>query len=110
MELGTDHGVSYFAFCQAIDELKIQPKANAVDLFTGDEHSGYYDQEVFNTVTKVNDDHFSHVSNILKTTFDEANQLFEYGSIDLLHIDGLHTYEAVKNDFELWLPKMGFKV
>jgi len=106
VELGTHYGNSYFAFCQTIKELKLSTKAYAVDSWKGDEHAGFYGQEVFNYVNKINNEHFSYFSNLIKATFDEARQYFENDSIDLLHIDGLHTYEAVKHDFESWLPKM----
>ena len=42
----------------------------------------------------------------MRTTFEKALNNFEDRSIDILHIDGLHTYEAVKSDFEMWKNKV----
>ena len=105
VELGTHTGASYFAFCQSILENKTSTKAFAVDTWVGDEHSGFYEESVFDSVYQANHK-FKHFSTLLRTTFDNAVSSFEDNSVDLLHIDGYHTYEAVKHDFESWLPKL----
>jgi hypothetical protein len=38
--------------------------------------------------------------------FKDAADRFSERSIDIIHIDGLHTYEAVKDDFEMWKNKL----
>jgi O-antigen biosynthesis protein len=105
VELGTQRGVSYAAFCQGVEELKLPSRCFAVDTWRGDAHATHYKETVF---TEWNAYHhrYESFSKLLRMTFDEALDSFQSGSIDLLHIDGLHTYEAVRHDYESWLPKM----
>jgi hypothetical protein len=106
VELGTHSGNSYFSFCQAVFEDHLKTKCFAVDTWQGDEHAGYYNEEVFQQVNSHNQLNYANFSRLLRMTFDEAVNYFSNGSVDLLHIDGLHTYEAVKHDFETWQPKL----
>src|SRR5258706_2633302 len=106
VELGTHYGVSYFSFCQSIKANNLSCTCYAVDSWMGDEHAGFYQEDVFNTVLTYNKEHYAGFSYLLRSRFDEALSHFSDKSIDLLHIDGLHTYEAVKQDFESWLPKL----
>ena len=106
VELGTHYGHSYFAFCQSVAEAGISSKCYAVDTWQGDEHAGEYSEEIFAKVNAHHQKHYSGFSRLLRMTFDDAASYFADESIDLLHIDGLHTYEAVLHDFETWLPKL----
>jgi len=106
VELGTHYGESYFGFCQAIAEKNIACSCYAVDSWTGEVHAGFYDESVYLDVTAYNQASYSDFSYLLRTTFDNALSNFADESIDLLHIDGLHTYEAVSHDLQSWLPKV----
>ena len=106
VELGTHGGYSYFAFCQAVKAFSLSTQCYAVDTWRGDEHTGFYDEAFFQQVSEYNDAHYAAFSRLVRSTFDEAVEHFSDGSIDLLHIDGLHFYEDVKHDFETWRPKL----
>jgi len=106
VELGTHTGASYNAFCYAVKKLNLQTKCFAVDTWEGDPHSLKYSIDIYNELLDFNEKNYSNFSKLLKMTFQEAVYKFENKSIDLLHIDGYHTYEAVKSDFNTWLPKL----
>ena len=106
VELGTHTGNSYFSVCQAVKEKGLITKCFAVDTWQGDEQAGKYGEVIFDQVSAHNILYYKNFSTLMRMTFDEASSHFPDKSIELLHIDGLHTYEAVNHDFVTWLPKM----
>ncbi len=110
VELGTHYGASFFAMCQAVKDDSFGTEMHAVDSWEGDAHAraGYEKKdEVFNVFKKEVKASYSKIDvKLHRKFFDEALKEFDSSSIDILHIDGLHTYEAVKHDFESWLPKV----
>lgn len=106
VELGTHNGFSFLAFCQAVQRLGLSTACYAVDTWQGDEHAGFYGEEVHAQLAATVGRHYAGFTRMLRCRFDQALPHFADGSIDLLHIDGRHTYEDVIEDFESWRPKL----
>ena len=103
VELGVDYGHS--TFCLASPNIGT---VYAIDCFEGDIYAGFKTTEnIFKDFkTELLNKSLLLSDNIIpiKGYFDDVVLTFDK-QIDILHIDGLHTYEAVKNDFEKWSVK-----
>ena len=103
IELGTHYGVSFFA-------VKLRNSSQRHFCVRGGYRKGTVRQAIMrrgiqNSVNFFNEN-YKQNGRLIRSTFDETAQHFDSNEFDLIHIDGLHTYEAVKHDYEIWKPKL----
>jgi predicted O-methyltransferase YrrM len=104
VELGTHVGLSALAMGLALRDLNEGGKLFAVDTWQGDEHSGHYSEDVYRMfLDRRGRLGLDAVIVPMRMTFDEARDKVP-DKIDLLHVDGLHTWEAVNHYFETYRP------
>ena len=107
VELGSQYGCSLFSFCQAVRDFKLDTEINAVDMWSGDIGAEITGEEVYALVQKTAAIYYPEVNlHLFQMCFDDARPNFADNSIDILHIDGGHTFEDVEHDFTTWLPKL----
>lgn len=108
VELGSYYGCSAFSFLQAIKDMGLNTEFYGVDTWCGDDFTAVdYREDIYGAYKQVQDSCFSgQHSNMMRMTFDDAVAMFSDASIDILHIDGSHTYEDVKHDFYTWKDKV----
>jgi hypothetical protein len=106
VELGTHNGFSFFVFAEAVRRLGIECNVDAVDSWQGDDHAGHYGEEVYSSVVSIAETEYRDLTRLHRAFFNDAVSDFADGSIDILHIDGRHGYDDVKEDFETYVPKL----
>jgi GT2 family glycosyltransferase len=105
VELGVQNGNSYFTFCQSVEEHNLSTICYGIDHWSGDEFTGNYSTRTYEEVIDHNQK-FSDFSYLIKSNFNDASSQFSNNSVDLLHIDGNHSYESVSEDWLKWRDKL----
>ncbi|HEY5999886.1 MAG TPA: class I SAM-dependent methyltransferase [bacterium] len=102
VELGVHVGGSFIAFCDACVRHDVAAEVIGVDTWLGDPHLGKRDSEaVYEGLCALAAREWPF-ARLVRADFDTARTDVADGSVDLLHIDGYHTLEAVANDFNRW--------
>ncbi|ODR96798.1 hypothetical protein AUC71_04320 [Methyloceanibacter marginalis] len=106
VELGVHHGASFLAACQAVERMQLRCNCVAIDSWIGDPHAGRHVDSVFTDFRNNISKSYDSFAGYIRKNFDSALEQFEDSSVDLLHIDGFHSFDAVRNDFTTWQPKL----
>lgn len=111
VEIGVLDGNSYFSACEFIKLMGLDTTCYGIDPWEGvfnqnDVEGMGYSGEYYDRVLRRNAEKYGTFSTLVKLKAEDAAPKFADGSIDLLHIDGDHSEEAVRRDFETWFPKV----
>ena len=64
--------VSFFSFCEAAEKFSEQTYIYTVDTWSGDEHAGYYSDEVYNKVRAHLSKYHSQRAEMMRCKFEDA--------------------------------------
>ena len=103
VELGTHHGFSCFVFAEAVKRLGLDADIHALDTWAGDDQAGFYGEEVYASVRAIVESDYPGRVHLLRGWFADSRPAIGDGTVDLLHIDGRHGYDDVREDFEEWI-------
>ena len=102
VELGTECGSSYFAFCQAAAQLDVDIDSFAIGSWpTGPEGDSH-----FAALCQYNEGHYSAFSRLKRGDAEQEAGYFQDTEVDLLHICGTQSYQRTRAAFESWLPNL----
>src|SRR5262249_15019947 len=102
VELGSAKGMSTFSMGLALRDLGEGGRLIAVDTWRGDEHIGQYGEVIYDPfMARRKQLGLEGTIEPMRMTFDEARGRVTV-PVDLLHIDGLHTWDAVSHDFRTY--------
>ena len=77
VELGAYNGMSFFIFCQSMKEHSVDGVCYAVDTWGGDEHTGEYDESIYEEVRHHARENYRGISYLLRMLFNDAVAHFE---------------------------------
>lgn len=106
VEIGSFSGVSGSLFAQFFKQVHcVDPWLNDYDKKDHASDPNRFDMQ---KIEKQFDEVSQFFSNIkkMKMTSLEASKKFKNQSLDFVYIDGNHTYDFVKQDIQIWLPKI----
>ncbi|MEV4687642.1 class I SAM-dependent methyltransferase [Microbacterium sp. LWH3-1.2] len=103
VELGTHFGFSCFAFAEAARRLGMATTIHALDSWKGDDHAGFYSSDVYEYVRTTASADYPDSVRLERGYFHESRRRFGDGFSDVLHIDGRHGYEDVREDYSDWI-------
>lgn len=104
VELGTHMGFSALCIALALRDNNDGGKIYAIDTWEGDAHTGAYGSTVYAKFMERRTQLGLESTIVpLRMTFAQARSKVP-PAIDLLHIDGLHTWDAVNQDFTMYSP------
>lgn len=101
VQVGIQTGILYSAMCHAVKRLGLDTACFAVGSWGDDREEARY-----RDLPMLHDPQYAHFSQFLRPTLGHTPDRFEPGTIDLLYVDDLSTYDAPQHHLGAWLSKL----